>query len=47
MPDLAELEKRSFEALLKRERVYERQVQVTLKDALDKMRAQMSRLYEK
>lgn len=47
MPALAELEKRSMAALLKRERVYERQVQAALKAALDDMRIQMSKLYEK
>jgi hypothetical protein len=45
MPDLRLLEDQTAKALLAKERRYEREVQAALKDALDKMRVQMTKLY--
>lgn len=47
MAELKLLEDQAFNALLARERAYEREVQAALKEALDKMRASMSVIYEK
>lgn len=47
MAELSRLENIAAAALRALERAYEREVQAALKEALDKMRAQMSRLYEK
>lgn len=47
MPDLRLLEDQTFNALLARERTYEREVQAALKEAMDKMRVQMAVIYEK
>lgn len=45
--DLGTLEDRSYKALLAREARYEREVQIALRDALDGMRMQMAKLYER
>jgi len=47
VPDLRLLEDQAAKALLARERLYQREVQAALKAALDRMRAQMSVLYER
>jgi hypothetical protein len=47
MPDLATLESRNMKALLAMEKQYEMQVARVLRDALDKIRSQMTRIYER
>jgi SPP1 gp7 family putative phage head morphogenesis protein len=47
MPDLARLERIALAALEKLQAQYEKEVALVLRDALDKMRAEMQRLYDR
>lgn len=47
MPDLGTLEDRAYQALMQRQATYEREVQLVLRETLDDMRLQMSKLYER
>ena len=47
MPDLRTMEDRAYQALMQRQATYEREVQLVLRETLDDMRLQMSKLYER